>query len=96
MSVMGIETSRALWNRSRLDLESDEVLAQLLDRGEMETWRVLYRLARADTRLRARIKRVALTVPLPLPRFWLAALASLGEPVDLGTAVPDYYRETGV
>ncbi len=91
----GIEASRALWNRSQLDLESDEVLAQLLDRGEMETWRVLYRLARADSRLRARITRIVLTVPLPLPRFWLAAMAALGEPIDLGTEVPDYYQQTG-
>jgi hypothetical protein len=29
-------------------------------------------------------------VPLALPRFWLAALAALGEQVDLGAAVPDY------
>jgi hypothetical protein len=96
MSLAGIGASRALWNRSGLDLESDEVLAQLLDRGEMDAWRMLYRLARADARLRERITRVVLTVPLPLPRFWLAALASLGEPVDLGAAVPDYYRDTGV
>jgi hypothetical protein len=96
MSAVEIETSRALWNRSGLDLDSDEVLAQVLDRGEMETWRVLYRLARTDARLRARLKRIVLTVPLPLPRFWLAALASLGEAVDLSTDVPDYYRETGV
>jgi len=30
-----LETSRALWNRSALVLDSDEVLAQLLDRGQM-------------------------------------------------------------
>jgi hypothetical protein len=30
----------------------------------------------------------------PLPRFWLAALASLGDDVALGMAVPDYYSET--
>ena len=96
MSGAGIETSRALWNRCEIDLESDEVLAQLLDRGEMEAWREIYRLARGDARLRARIKHVVLAVPLPLPRFWLAALASLGEEVDLGTKVPDYYGETGV
>jgi len=96
MKPDAIETSRGLWNRAALDLQSDEVLAQLLDRGEMATWRVLYRRARTDACLRARIKRVVLTVPLPLPRFWLAALASLGEPVDLGTAVPDYYEQTTV
>jgi hypothetical protein len=91
-----LETSRALWNRSSLDLESDEVLAQLLDRGEMAAWRALYRVARADARLRARIKRIVLTVPLPLPRFWLAALASLGEPVDWSAPVPDYFESSAV
>lgn len=65
MKAGAIESSRALWNRSGLDLESDEVLAQLLDRGEMAAWRMLYRLARTDPRLRARIARIVLTVPLP-------------------------------
>jgi hypothetical protein len=91
-----LATSRGLWNRSGLDLESDEVLAQILDRGEMNAWRELYRRARTDERLRARIKRIALSVPLPLPRFWLAALASLGEDVDLGVALPDYGTSTGL
>jgi hypothetical protein len=91
-----LECSRALWNRSGLDLESDEVLAQILDRGEMESWRALYKLARTDARLRARLKRIILTVPLPLPHFWLAALAGLGEPVDIGADVPDYYAHTSV
>jgi len=83
--------SRALWNRQSLDLESDEVLAQILDRGEMRDWRALYRLARNDVRLRTRIKQIILTVPTPLPRFWLAALASLGEDVDLAAPVPNYF-----
>ena len=91
-----IETSRALWNRSAAELESDDVLAQLLDRGELTAWRALYRMARSDARLRARIKRIVLTVPLPLPHFWLAALASLGEPADLGAAVPDHFDRTSV
>ena len=91
-----IETSRALWNRSRLALESDEVLAQVLDRGEMAAWRDLYRMARADAGLRSRIARIVLTVPLPLPRFWLAALADLGEPVDVTAPVPDYYQGTAL
>jgi hypothetical protein len=91
-----LETSRALWNRDRLALESDEVLAQLLDRGEMDAWRALYRLARTDRTLRARIGRIVQTVPTPLPRFWLAALADLGEPVDLAAPVPDYYQGTTV
>ena len=85
---------RALWNRSTLDLRSDEVLAQILDRGELADWRELYRLARADVRLRARVGKLVLTVPLPLPRFWLAALASLGDPVDFDAPVPDYYDST--
>ncbi len=91
-----IERSRALWNRDALDLRSDEVLAQLLDRGEVAAWRDLYRMARADRELRARIHRIVLTVPVALPRFWLAALASLGEIVDFGAPVPDYYETTTV
>lgn len=70
------------WNRSRLDLDSDEVLAQILDRGGLEAWRELYRLVAGDKALRARILRVVREVPLPFPWFWLAALASLGERVD--------------
>ncbi|MDO8793711.1 MAG: hypothetical protein Q7J25_03730 [Vicinamibacterales bacterium] len=95
MSTGSLESSRALWNRTGLALESDEALAQILDRGELAAWRELYRLARTDAGLRVRIKRTALTVPVPLPRFWLAALASLGEVVDLGAPVPDYYQHTG-
>jgi len=91
-----METSRALWNRRALDLESDEVLAQILDRGEMDTWRALYRRAARDPQLRARVKRIVLTVPVPLPRFWLAALASLGEPIDWEAPVPDYYEATAI
>jgi len=87
---------RALWNRGTLDLQSDEVLAQILDRGELADWRELYRLAHADAQLRARIRRLVLTVPLPLPHFWLAALASLGEPVDFDAPVPDYYDATTI
>lgn len=87
---------RALWNRNTLDLRSDEVLAQILDRGELADWRELYRLAHADTHLRARIRHLVLTVPVPLPRFWLAALASLGDPVDYDAPVPDYYDATAI
>ena len=50
MKMGSVEGSRALWNRSQLALESDEVLAQLLDRGEVSTWRALYQLARTDRR----------------------------------------------
>ena len=88
---MTLETSRALWNRSRLVLGSDEALAQLLDRGRMAEWREVYRLAKADAVLRSRIQGIVLRVPLPLPHFWLAALASLGETVDWNSPVPDYF-----
>jgi hypothetical protein len=96
MSSPALEGSRAAWNRTLLDLASDEDLAQLLDRGEMASWRALYRLARVDASLRARIEALVLSVPLPLPRFWLAALASLGQAVDLGARVPDYYEQTTI
>jgi hypothetical protein len=89
-----IADSRALWNRQTLNLASDEIVAQILERGELEVWRSLYRLAEADPDLRRRLKTVVLTVPLPLPRLWLAALASLGEAVDLAAGVPDYYSST--
>ena len=96
MKARDLESSRALWNRSSLELESDEVLAQILERGEMASWRALYRMAGSDARLRARILGIVLSVPLPLPHFWLAALASLGEDVDLDSDVPDYYACTAV
>ena len=91
-----LETSRALWNRSALDINSDEVLAQLLDRGDMDDWRALYALAKDDGHLRARIRAIVLTVPLPLPHFWLAALASYGEPIDWNTPVPDYFESSAI
>ena len=87
---------RALWNREMLDLQSDEVLAQVLDRGELADWCELYRLAHADAPLRARIRRFVLTVPVPLPHFWLAALAGLGDPVDFDEPLPDYYDATTI
>jgi hypothetical protein len=96
MSKYVIASSRALWNRSELDLNSDEVLAQILDRGEMAAWRALYQLAKTDAQLRTRIKRVVLTTPLPMPHFWLAALASMGELVDFEAALPDYYSTSSV
>ena len=96
MNIGPIEESNALWNRSELALESDEVLAQILDRGEMCAWRALYRTARADRGLRARIHEIVQTVPTPLPGFWLAALADLGEAVDLAAPVPDYYERTAL
>ena len=96
MSDDELQRSRALWNRKGGDLQSDEMLAQILDRGTLADWRALYGHARSDLALRVRIKKIVLTVPLPLPRFWLAALASLGEPVDLDAAVPDYFAATSV
>ena len=81
---------RTRCRRSAGDLRSDEWLAQLLDRGEMAAWRPLYRLARQAPELRARIARLVATVPNPLPHFWLAALASLGEPVDFEAPVASY------
>ncbi len=90
MSTPHLDASRALWNRERLDLRSDEVLAQVLDRGELDAWRELYALARTDTELRTRIARIVRTVPLPMPHFWLAALASLGERVSWEIPCPKY------
>ena len=86
----GLEHSPALWNRICATLESDETLAQLLDRGNMADWRELYRLASSDATLRVRIKRIILTLPLPMPHFWLAALANLGEPIDWNVPLPNY------
>jgi hypothetical protein len=80
--------SRALWNRSHCDLTSDETLAQILDRGSLADWRELYALARTDAGLRKRILRTVAEVPLPLPRFWLAAMAHLGEVVDFDLPLP--------
>jgi hypothetical protein len=88
--------SRALWNRTHAALESDEVLAQVLDRGSIADWRAVYRAAEHDPALRTRVKRLLVTVPLPLPHFWLAALVSLGEDVDWTVPVPDYYEGTSI
>lgn len=87
---MSLDRSRALWNRRELDLGSDEVLAQILDRGDTDDWRALYALAAARPDLRARLHRLVLTVPLPMPHFWLAALAALGEPIDWDAPLPPY------
>lgn len=88
--------SPAMWNRSAWDWRSDEALAQVLDRGTLSDWREIYQRAKVDPGLRVRVHRLVLTVPLPLPRFWLSALASLGERVDVGESVPDYYSRTSV
>lgn len=85
--------SRALWNRSKLDLESDEVLAQILDRGELEAWREIYRLASGSDEsavaLRRRIVHLCTTVPLAFPHLFLAAVGALGEKLDPYPEVPE-------
>jgi hypothetical protein len=81
--------SRALWNRERLDLGSDETVAQLLDRGELAAWRELYRLAGRDAGFRGRLHVLVRRVPLAYPAFWLAALEGLGEPVDWSAPLPE-------
>ena len=81
--------SRALWNRVSLDLGSDEILAQLLDRGSLEDWRELYSLASRDPGLRQRMARLVRRSPIGYPGFWLAALASLGEEVDWKAPLPE-------
>jgi len=77
-----LERSRALWNRSRLDLRSDEVLSQILDRGDLDDWRELYRLAAQDASLRRRILRVCTTIPVAMPHLFIAAMTALGEPAE--------------
>jgi hypothetical protein len=81
-----LANSRALWNREGLELSSDEVLAQILDRGSLMDWRALYELMTGEgdeaRRLRERVHSILFTVPTGRPRFWLAALTSLGHPVD--------------
>jgi hypothetical protein len=88
VSVRALERTVIGWNRSRLDLRSDEVLAQVLDRGDLAAWRELYALAAEDASLRRRILAVVRRVPLPYPAFWLAALASLGETIDWSAPLP--------
>ncbi|HET6204687.1 MAG TPA: hypothetical protein VFI25_17985 [Planctomycetota bacterium] len=81
-----LDRSRALWNRDRLDLASDEVLAQILDRGEVEAWREIYRLAAGESPfardLRRRILRLCREGAVSSPHLFLAAMAALGERVD--------------
>jgi len=88
MRTDALEQTVVSWNRTRLDLESDEVLAQVLDRGGLAAWRELYRLAAGDARLRRRILDVVHRVALPYPAFWLAALSGLGETVDWTLPLP--------
>lgn len=85
--MTSLASSDALWNRSHLDLRSDEILAQLLDRGSLEDWRAIYALASSDPALRRRIARLIERAPVALPFFWRAALTSLGERIDWDTPV---------
>ena len=89
MSAPNLASSRALWNRRALDLDSEETLAQFLDRGELWAWRELFARAQTDTVLRARIAQVVRRVPLAYGHFWLAALRTLGERVDFDTPLPE-------
>ncbi len=83
-----LSRSRALWNQDSLDLKSDEILAQILDRGSLEDWRALHQLMKGPgggaQQLRERVHRIIFRVPTGYPRFWQAALAGLGHPVDWG------------
>lgn len=92
MSNFDLASSQALWNRSALALESDEVLAQILDCGEIEAWREIYRRAAAPgvegAALRRRILRLCQTVPLSFPHLFIAAMAALGEKTDPYPPVP--------
>ena len=89
MSTRAIERAVLSWNRDRLDLGSDEVLAQVLDRGDLAAWRELYQLAAGDGALRRRILGIVHRVPLPFPAFWLAALSGLGEAIDWALPLPE-------
>lgn len=92
MSRFDLSRSRALWNREGLALESDEVLAQLLDRGEIEAWRELYRMASGPgeeaATLRRRILRICQTVPLSFPHLFIAAMGALEGPIEPYPDVP--------
>ena len=92
MSRFDLSQSRALWNRTGLALESDEVLAQLLDRGEIAAWRELYRLASGPgeeaAALRRRILRLCQTVPLSFPHLFIAAMGALEGPIEPYPNVP--------
>ena len=88
MSTEALEAVVVGWNRSRFDLASDEMLAQILDRGDLAAWQELYALAAADPALRRRILTLVRRVPLPYPAFWLAALASLGDAIDWTAPLP--------
>src|SRR4051812_43795434 len=93
-----LRRSQALWNRERLDLASDEILTQILDVGEIEAWREIYRRAAAPTvegaSLRRRIVHLCCTVPVAFPHLFLAAMAHLGEDIDPYPDVPSDSKAT--
>src|SRR5262249_56073623 len=78
MSHFDLSRSQALWNRSHLALESDEILAQILDPADLAAWREIYRLASGPSeeaaKLRRRILRICQTVPLSFPHLFIAAM----------------------
>jgi hypothetical protein len=88
MNTDALERCVISWNRTRFDPQSDEMLAQVLDRGDLQAWQQLYALAAADPALRGRVHRLIRLVPLPYAGFWLAALAGLGEAVDWTAPLP--------
>jgi hypothetical protein len=89
VSTRALERAVVRWNRTRLDLASDETLAQVMDRGDLAAWRELYALAANDPLLRRRILSLVERVPLPFPGFWRAAMSSLGERVDWLAPLPN-------
>lgn len=66
------------------------MLAQILDRGGLDDWRELYRLAAQDASLRRRILDLCATVPLAMPHFFIAAMGALGDVVE---PYPDPLRD---
>lgn len=89
MILSELADSPALWNRTAAELDSDEVLAQVLDLGTVADWRVLYRIARTSPEFRRRILRICRVVPIGYPNFFIAAMGALGEPVDPWPEVAD-------
>jgi hypothetical protein len=79
-----------------LGLASDEVLAQVLDRGEPSAWRALYALAREDLELRSRIARIArlvATVPPPISAVLALGARESREAVDFDAPLPAYAED---
>src|SRR2546425_4968537 len=68
-----IDRSRALWNRQDANLESDETLAQLLDRGEMTVWREVFPVGPTRVQLWRRFEGIVFKVPLKMAPLLLAA-----------------------